>query len=256
MSLAHVEYRKNGMCVNSRCIDRHSFYHLQKNRHTIPCYWEANGGCKKPNCPFKHIQTQKLTHAQPPTVNATFPPKKLPASSTTDKEQKSRLDKSEKPEVVVIKPPAEKKSLDFGVKSFEEIMREKKMKLSSGAAGTVESSVPSTPTIGSQSRPSEDLTTESMPESPKRKFATMNSSSAEPTVIKPTPVVSITTDTIKESPKKPVTTPPVTTTIQKEEKEKESKKEEKKEVKPVPAFNIDDDDDLDRQLAEIDELLA
>ena len=36
------------------CPFRHSDYHLKKSRGDTECFWENKGGCKKPECPYKH----------------------------------------------------------------------------------------------------------------------------------------------------------------------------------------------------------
>lgn len=36
--------------------------HEQKNRKSIPCYWETQaGGCRKPHCSFKHKNARTIT---------------------------------------------------------------------------------------------------------------------------------------------------------------------------------------------------
>jgi len=49
-------------CTRDNCAKRHSSFHLAstfqavtRKRDEIPCYWETQGGCQKPNCPFKHL---------------------------------------------------------------------------------------------------------------------------------------------------------------------------------------------------------
>ena len=35
---------------------------MQKNRKSIPCYWETQpGGCRKPHCPFMHTSPRTIS---------------------------------------------------------------------------------------------------------------------------------------------------------------------------------------------------
>lgn len=42
-------------CFQSNCSDRHMV--IEKARNQIQCYWENKGGCRKPHCVFKHMNT-------------------------------------------------------------------------------------------------------------------------------------------------------------------------------------------------------
>ncbi|KAI9298569.1 hypothetical protein K502DRAFT_231970 [Neoconidiobolus thromboides FSU 785] len=48
------------ICKTDNCDKLHSTFHVpnqpvaQASKAEIQCYWELNGGCLKPTCPFKH----------------------------------------------------------------------------------------------------------------------------------------------------------------------------------------------------------
>ncbi|XP_055312939.1 zinc finger CCCH domain-containing protein 11A-like isoform X2 [Sitodiplosis mosellana] len=46
-------------CFQPNCPDRHMV--IEKARNQIQCYWENKGGCRKPHCVFKHLNS-----VQPP----------------------------------------------------------------------------------------------------------------------------------------------------------------------------------------------
>jgi hypothetical protein len=55
-------------------------FFLQKERNTIPCFWESQAyGCTKNNCPFLHLKPRQngplpsMNHTGPPMTNTRMP---------------------------------------------------------------------------------------------------------------------------------------------------------------------------------------
>ncbi|KAJ9050172.1 hypothetical protein DSO57_1017000 [Entomophthora muscae] len=85
-----TEWMETKMCKSEGCNLRHSTYHIatplpvQKDaRSEVACYWEANGGCKKYHCPYKHNAPNKtpgFPTFRPPTIPNAGPMQFTPAA--------------------------------------------------------------------------------------------------------------------------------------------------------------------------------
>lgn len=154
------EWENKNTCSNTKCSSRHSLYHLDKKRSEISCYWEMNGGCKKMHCPFKHEHLPKDNNNDPSECNLKSESRKDPvhnnsrnalssSSSLSLKklQQNEHLLKSPSSNICKSLEPtkrslgdvrsidksfvkaSKKESLNFEVKSFDQIMKEKKLRL-------------------------------------------------------------------------------------------------------------------------------
>jgi len=151
---------ENGQCTNQLCTKRHSNFHLEKNRKVIPCYWETHGGCSKPLCSFKHegrtndenhgkdeLQAVKVSQTrvfQKPSVHAIQTPV-IDTSTKTPNDlfhakqlREARFNILKIPDEAANRPEKEggkesfqPNSVNFKVKSLDEIRKEKSLKKAS-----------------------------------------------------------------------------------------------------------------------------
>ncbi|RKP17905.1 hypothetical protein ROZALSC1DRAFT_30331 [Rozella allomycis CSF55] len=128
-------------CQNADCELRHSVYGPPVNRSETQCYWEMNGGCLKPNCPFKHqikkplfpVETNgKTEETNTAAANKTKDDINLPKQVLKKAELKMNTEQLKKVEeakkIQDNKETKGKNTLDFHVKSFEEIIKEKRLR--------------------------------------------------------------------------------------------------------------------------------
>lgn len=212
-------------------------------RNEIECFWESNGGCKKADCPFKHTIPCKVlggdqvseialhTESVGRSVPIKVPPTVAKHGSPV-KRASLRLPLSPDPLLVVDGKKtgvAAQKDLDFEVKSFEEIMREKRRRLDGQPKSpnpdvlSCESSF-STSGVRQQEKPALDRHNVRGVESP------------EPEITSP----STSGDSIKASPSFMEMVDPVALGT---------------ESNPKLTVSDEEDLDIDRQLAELDELI-
>lgn len=56
-----------GICLFEFELNDEYNWATQKNRKSIPCFWESQrGGCKKPHCPFLHASVRATTNLDAP----------------------------------------------------------------------------------------------------------------------------------------------------------------------------------------------
>jgi hypothetical protein len=136
-------WEKTHTCTDPSCIKRHSIYHLQKNRSSIPCYWEKNGGCKKGSlCPYKH-DSALSSQVETPVEKASYPKFPVPKNDPKAEVKNVKVERI-KPVVAAVvektidlsnsKKRTNEEEAGFKVKSFEEIMREKRLKKEQGGS--------------------------------------------------------------------------------------------------------------------------
>lgn len=154
------EWEASHTCSDKTCSARHSLYHLDRNRSEIDCFWETNGGCKKAHCPFKHHisrgsasknesnivymegsgklveghQTTQLPSSSIPAEMSKMTQNTFNYSSSvkeTDSYKRTNLDEKFKEKVSVKKVKNDDVVSTFEVKTFEQIMKEKKLKQAS-----------------------------------------------------------------------------------------------------------------------------
>ncbi|PJF18520.1 hypothetical protein PSACC_01644 [Paramicrosporidium saccamoebae] len=226
---------------------RHSVFEI-KSRKDIACYWEANGGCLKPNCPFKHAATTEGASARSLAPQSRERKTEQVKNTAVHQPVTSRQPNSAERTTHSISPnrspqptkrTEEAKSMDFEVKTFEEIMREKRRKLDQeipvGQVSNVQTKLE--PVINSARASALPLNVASKPTTttpPAEPLATVIPEPAAVTTDKPltrsTATATLVTPTTAATV--PTTAPATATTT-------------------VPT----DDDDLDRHLAELDELI-
>ena len=153
-----------GTCQDKQCAGRHSFFHtqvkiwgpinlyLKKHRANVLCYWEKNGGCKKPHCPFLHelprsnctikirylfyaivdevIAKQTESSEKSPASNSPIPSSAVLPVDTRHARLSSSMDiTNSHKQASNLALDNTRNHTDFEVKSFDEIIRAKRAKM-------------------------------------------------------------------------------------------------------------------------------